>query len=44
VALDWFGDTVKSRKINSNEIVENIDWQGLDRKSSDGNKDVTIER
>lgn len=44
VALNWFGDTAISKKINSNEILENIDWQWLERKSSDGKKDATIER
>jgi hypothetical protein len=32
VALNWFGDTAKSKKTNSNEILENIGWQWLERK------------
>lgn len=44
VALNWFGDTAKSKKTNSNEILENIGWQWLERKISDGKKDITIER
>ena len=44
VALNWFGDTGKSKKINSNEILDNIGWQWLERKPSDGKKDATIER